>query len=80
MTEAVECCPWCEAENTYTDYDAEESGYIQRCTSCGQLIFLCDECKHASDNPTGMCDWTSIRIGDRMVRGECRRGRTVNSE
>ena len=55
MIEAVEVCPYCEAENVYPDYDVETDGYVVKCGKCGKQIFLCDECVHADDCQG--CDW-----------------------
>lgn len=73
QTEAVECCPWCESENVYPNWDVETQGYIAICQRCGRQIFLCDECRHADDNPEGKCDW----FGCDHV-GICFRGVTLN--
>lgn len=73
LTEAVEVCPWCESENIYPNWDVEMQGYVAICQHCGKEIFLCDECRHADDNPKGKCDW---RGGDKV--GKCFRGVTLN--
>lgn len=76
-TEAVEMCPYCEAENVYRNWDAEKQGYVATCHSCGKKIFLCDECKHADDNPSGRCDWHGEEH-DGKEYGCCFRGSTEN--
>ncbi len=69
-TEAVETCPYCGSENTYPNWDVEKQGYITTCTTCGEKIFLCDECMHAEDNPGMKCDWCDLDDGG----GQCFRG------
>ncbi len=76
--EAVEMCPYCEAENVYRNWDVEKQGYIATCHYCGKKIFLCDECKHADDNPTGRCDWHGEER-DGKEYGSCFRGTTENT-
>ena len=71
-TGAVECCPHCDSENEYLNYNAKENGYIARCQHCGKEIFLCDECMHAEDNPEMLCDWEKLPNGC----GKCFRGMT----
>lgn len=56
-TEAVECCPFCEGESVFPNWDVETQGYIAKCQHCSEVIFLCDECLHAEDNTGGRCDW-----------------------
>ena len=79
-TEAVEMCPYCEAENCFPNYDVEASGYIVACPSCGKKIFLCDECVHAEDNPGRMCDWHIIEKNNGIVTSGCFRGTVINPE
>lgn len=50
-------CPYCGGENKYKNWNAETQGYIAICANCGKKIFLCDECRHAEDNPEMKCDW-----------------------
>lgn len=78
-TEAVESCPYCEAENVYPGWDVEKHGYIAECKECGKRIFLCDECLHAEDNPSMHCDWHNESNGECVV-GYCFRGITANKE
>ena len=57
-TEAVECCPHCECENVYPNWDVKTQGYVAKCKGCGKDIMLCDECLNADDNPGQKCDWS----------------------
>lgn len=57
-TEAVECCPHCECENVYSNWDVKKQGYVAKCKGCGENIMLCDECLNADDNPGQKCDWS----------------------
>lgn len=66
-TEAVEVCPYCDAENVYPNYNVDDSGFVVKCKSCGKEIFLCDECSHHEDNPSCKCDW----CGGSCFRGIC---------
>lgn len=77
VTEAVEACPNCEAENVFPNWDVEKQGYIAICHECGEAIFLCDECLHAQDNPGGKCDWHEGEDGE-YREGWCFRGVTRN--
>ena len=54
--EITDVCPHCEAENSFP-WDTEKDGYVAKCTECGSPMMLCDDCRHADDNPEGMCDW-----------------------
>lgn len=65
--EAVEVCPYCESENVYRSRDPDS--YIAVCKYCGRLIFLCDECSHAEDNPNMECDWRECEGYNRCKRG-----------
>ncbi|MGN1382124.1 MAG: hypothetical protein ACI4W2_04825 [Eubacterium sp.] len=83
ITEAVEMCPYCMAENTYPDYCAELDEYRVTCKRCGKEIMLCDECLHDINNPRGMCDWhekTYYRGNGAETIGICWRGITRNYE
>ena len=60
-TEAVECCPHCDCENVYPNWDVKTQGYVAKCKGCGEDILLCDECLHADDNPGQKCDWSKER-------------------
>ena len=71
-TEAVEVCPYCDNENVYKDYDVIRNGYIATCQHCGKQIFLCDECLHAKDNPSQMCDWRMENGVSTCFRGKCK--------
>ena len=71
---ASECCPHCDNENEYPMFDVFKNGYVVKCNHCGKEIFLCDECRHAEDNPNMRCDWRKTNIG-----GQCFRGITVNT-
>lgn len=54
----AEYCPNCEEEIEMI-WDVERSGYQARCPVCGNLLMLCDECRHR-ENGRGMgCDWNS---------------------
>lgn len=70
-TEVVKCCPHCEAENTYHNYDVRKEGYVVKCKKCGREIFLCDECFHNEDNPSRKCDWTDGEMFSICFRGKC---------
>lgn len=72
-TEAVECCPFCEGESVFPNWDVETQGYIAKCQHCGREIFLCDECLHAADNCARKCDWHEEIHGDEAL-GICFRG------
>lgn len=61
-TEAVECCPECEGENVFEDYDAKQDGYKVHCQHCGEEMMLCDECLHADDNLGQYCDWHGVKV------------------
>ena len=76
-TEAVEICPHCDSENSYLNYDAEKSGYVLICQTCGKEMMLCDECLHAPDNKDQFCDWHG-RQSNKYEIGICFRGVTVN--
>lgn len=78
QNEVVESCPYCDAENTYINYDAKERGYKTTCYECGKEIMLCSECLHAEDNPNGMCDWREEYDGVNNY-GICFRGITDNN-
>lgn len=68
--EVVECCPHCETENVYPNWDVEKQGYIATC-ECGKKIFLCSECLDWSeDNTDRVCDWTETEDGAKCFRGE----------
>lgn len=54
---ATECCPFCEYENEFLNYETCKNGYIVRCKNCGREIFLCDECLHSDDNVVRKCDF-----------------------
>lgn len=71
-TEAVECCPWCDGENVYKNWNVKKDGYIANCEHCGEKIFLCDECLHAEDNLQQKCDWRETSSGSKCFRGEIR--------
>lgn len=71
-TEAVECCPWCEGENVYKNWNVKRDGYVVTCQHCGKQIFLCDECLHAEDNTQQKCDWKETDCGGKCFRGETR--------
>ena len=79
VTEAVETCPHCMAENVLTYWDVQKHGYVVKCWNCGNEIFLCDECMHAEDNPGQKCDWHERIAGGKSLGGECFRGRTRKS-
>ena len=68
--EAVEVCPDCMGEDIYENWDVKEKGYIVNCKHCDHKIFLCDECMHTDDNPTGYCDWVETQTGGKCFRGE----------
>lgn len=57
-TEAVECCPHCECENVYPNWNVKTQGYVAKCKGCGKDIMLCDECLNSDDNPMQKCDWS----------------------
>lgn len=76
-TEAVEMCPYCEAENVYRNWDVEKQGYVATCKTCGWQMFLCDECRHADDNPGMKCDWRREEH-DGKETGICFRGVVEN--
>ena len=76
LTEAVEVCPFCEAENVFANWDVKKQGYVATCWQCGREIFLCDECLHADDNTGKRCDWHSVQTKDKLIEGHCFRGRT----
>lgn len=81
VTQAVECCPWCGCDNIFDNYDVQASGYVVQCQHCGEPIMLCDECRHADDNPDMECDWaghTCSQTG--MSIGFCMRGKTTHKE
>ena len=78
--EAVEVCPYCEAENSFPGYDAEVNGYIVACQNCGKEIFLCDDCTYAEDNPEHQCDWHVIKTENGIVTSGCFRGVVTNPE
>lgn len=67
--EAVEVCPHCDSENVYPMWNTEESGFVAVCKTCGKEIFLCDECRHAEDNPCMNCDWCKTECGGKCFRG-----------
>ena len=69
LTEAVEACPYCEAENVYPNWDIKTQGYVAVCKECRRQIMLCDECLHADDNLMGRCDWRETETGGRCFRG-----------
>lgn len=75
MTEAVEPCPFCEAENVYPNWDTTKQGFKAVCRECGEEIMLCDECLHADDNPSGHCDWHE-ELEKGFSIGKCFRGTT----
>ena len=72
--EQTECCPYCEAENTYPNWDPEEKGYIATCRCCGMKMFLCDACLHADDNPGQKCNWHEDETGRGCFRGWINKG------
>lgn len=78
ITEAVECCPYCEFESSYPNYCVEESGYVVKCKNCGREMFLCDECVHADDNKEMKCDWHIVGVKNGIITGACFRGVTHN--
>lgn len=71
-TEAVEICSYCEKENIFQNYDADQKGYKVRCQHCGKEIMLCDECLHAEDNKGMKCDWHPSEYNN--AAGVCFRG------
>ncbi len=76
-TEAVETCPWCEGENVLPGWNTAKQGFVAKCNHCGREIFLCDECRHAEDNPFENCDWER-KEHDGIIEGRCFRGVTRN--
>lgn len=68
-TEAVEVCPYCEAENVFPNWNVETDGYIAQCAECGEEIFLCDECMHADDNKARRCDFRETETSRKCFRG-----------
>ena len=70
MGEVIERCPRCECENVLASWDVTKQGFLVRCWNCGYPLLLCDECKHAADNPTGRCDWHGTIINGR-TKGKC---------
>ena len=74
-TEAVECCPFCGAENIYPNHSTKEQGYAVKCQNCGEEIMLCDECMHTEDDLSGQCDWHEVRTKNTSY-GICLRGIT----
>ena len=76
ITEAVETCPNCEADNSYPNWNPEKQGYVAHCMECGAEIMLCDECLHADDNPEKKCDWRLEEDGAGREYGICFRGET----
>lgn len=73
--EAIECCPFCDSENVFVNHH----GYKAVCNECGEEMMLCDECRHADDNPTMICDWHEIKINN-ISYGVCFRGITKHKE
>ena len=73
--EAAECCPYCEGENVFPNWDTAKQGYIAKCQTCGEQIMLCDECMHAGDNTGRRCDWHEEVHGNKTW-GICFRGMT----
>ena len=80
VTEAVEVCPYCGAENTFPGWDVKRQGYITVCKECGEQIMLCDECLHADDNTNKMCDWHEVTHEHNVMEGHCFRGVTRHSD
>ena len=78
-SDAVETCPYCDGPNLFQNYNAEEDGYIVRCQDCGEEMMLCDECRHAEDNPYMKCDWHEEHKGD-VIYSICFRGTTTHKE
>lgn len=56
--EVVECCPHCDHENVFVNWDVEKQGYVAKCQSCGKEILLCSECLMHEDNLGQRCDWS----------------------
>lgn len=44
-SEVVECCPHCDYEVTM-EWDVDTDGFVAYCPHCGNLLLLCDECRH----------------------------------
>ncbi len=64
--EAAECCPYCEGENVFPNWDTAKQGYIAKCQTCGEQIMLCDECMRATtpeDGVTGMRKYMATKRG-----------------
>lgn len=79
IDKVVETCPFCDADNSYSNWDCKQNGYIATCQKCGEQIMLCSECLQAGDNPGQICDWhEEMRNGKRC--GVCFRGVTVRTE
>ena len=70
MTEAVELCPYCMAENVYPNWNVNQQGYIAKWFPFAEWIFLCDECMHADDNLGQECDWHETEFGSECFRGK----------
>jgi Lar family restriction alleviation protein len=60
MNEVTEMCGNCMSENTF-DWDVKTDGYKAYCPHCGEEMMLCDECKHAEDNPNHICPKICLR-------------------
>lgn len=56
----VEWCPHCETEIEMR-WDVKKMGYQAYCPVCGEILMLCDECKHRGEDGAFKddCDWDS---------------------
>jgi len=41
----TEWCPHCEAE-VRMEWNVDRDGFVAYCPHCGNLLLLCDECRH----------------------------------
>ena len=58
----TELCSNCEREVEIHGWDTERDGYQAFCPYCGEVLMLCDECRHSEqrqpcdfDADTGLC-------------------------
>lgn len=57
LYEITEICPYCDNEQQTVYWNTDKYGYEIECTSCGEVILLCDDCGHSPDNEVKRCDW-----------------------